>query len=126
MARPIKKVSKKYGIPESEFTINIMEMMPTIMNILDRSLADKALTYLQNKNIIGQAKRNFAECSNPVKKQADSPEQQMNSAALAIAGINSDNKSKGDGGRKIWNIDHPFLQLTKIKPTGSHQTATSR
>ena len=46
-----KKVSKKYGIPESEFTINIMEMMPTIMNILDRSLADKALTYLQNKNI---------------------------------------------------------------------------
>ena len=46
-----KKVSKKYGIPESEFTINIVEMMPTIMNILDRSLADKALTYLQNKNI---------------------------------------------------------------------------
>lgn len=26
-------------------------MMPTIMNILDRSLADKALVYLQNKNI---------------------------------------------------------------------------
>lgn len=46
-----KKASKKYGIPESEFTINIVEMMPTIMNILDRSLADKALVYLQNKNI---------------------------------------------------------------------------
>ncbi|AYG00609.1 NAD(P)/FAD-dependent oxidoreductase [Lactococcus allomyrinae] len=46
-----KKVSKKYNVPESEFTINVVEMMPTIMNILDRSLADKALAYLQNKNI---------------------------------------------------------------------------
>ena len=47
----VQAAAKKYGIPESEFTINIVEMMPTIMNILDRSLADKALVYLQNKNI---------------------------------------------------------------------------
>lgn len=46
-----KKASKKYGIPEAAFTINVVEMMPTIMNILDRSLADNALRYLQSKNI---------------------------------------------------------------------------
>ena len=46
-----KKVSTDWKIPEEEITINVVEMMPTIMNILDRSLADKALVYLQNKNI---------------------------------------------------------------------------
>ena len=46
-----KKASKKYGIPESEFTINVVEMMPTIMNVLDRDLADAGLRYLEKKNI---------------------------------------------------------------------------
>ncbi|GBG97386.1 NAD(P)/FAD-dependent oxidoreductase [Lactococcus termiticola] len=46
-----RKASKKYGIPESEFTINVVEMMPTIMNVLDRDLADKAKAYMESKNI---------------------------------------------------------------------------
>jgi NADH dehydrogenase len=46
-----KKASKKYGIAESEFTINIVEMMPTIMNILDRDLANAGLKFLEANGV---------------------------------------------------------------------------
>ena len=46
-----KKVSTDWKIPEEEITINVVEMMPTILNTLDRKQADKAHAYLEKKNV---------------------------------------------------------------------------
>ncbi|MDR0920996.1 MAG: NAD(P)/FAD-dependent oxidoreductase [Lactobacillales bacterium] len=44
-------VAKKYKIDPSEITIAVVEMMPTILNMLDRVDADKALKYLKKKDV---------------------------------------------------------------------------
>ena len=46
-----KKVSTDWKIPEEEITINVVEMMPTILNTLDRKQADRAHAYLEKKNV---------------------------------------------------------------------------
>ncbi len=46
-----RKVSTDWKIPEEEITINVVEMMPTILNTLDRKQADKAHAYLEKKNV---------------------------------------------------------------------------
>lgn len=46
-----KKVARDWKIDESEITLNVVEMMPTILNTLDRKQADKAHAYLEKKNV---------------------------------------------------------------------------
>ncbi len=46
-----KKVATDWKINPEEITLNVVEMMPTILNTLDRKQADKALAYLQKKNV---------------------------------------------------------------------------
>ncbi len=46
-----KKVARDWKLDESEITLNVVEMMPTILNTLDRKQADKALAYLRKKNV---------------------------------------------------------------------------
>ncbi|MCL2676895.1 MAG: NAD(P)/FAD-dependent oxidoreductase [Streptococcaceae bacterium] len=44
-------VARDWKIDESDITINVIEMMPSILNMLDRRLADKALKHLEKKNV---------------------------------------------------------------------------
>ena len=46
-----KKVARDWKLAESEITLNVVEMMPTILNTLDRKQADKALAYLKKKHV---------------------------------------------------------------------------
>ncbi|MDR1567595.1 MAG: NAD(P)/FAD-dependent oxidoreductase [Streptococcaceae bacterium] len=43
--------AKEYKLDPDEFTIGVVEMMPTILNMLPRADADKALRYLEKKNV---------------------------------------------------------------------------
>lgn len=44
-------VAQDYKLDESEITLNVVEMMPTILNTLDRKDADKVVKYLGKKNV---------------------------------------------------------------------------
>ncbi len=44
-------VAREYKLDESEFTLSVVEMMPTILNTLDRKDADKVVKYLAKKNV---------------------------------------------------------------------------
>ena len=46
-----KKAARDWKLDESEITLNVVEMMPTILNTLDRKQADKAHAYLEKKNV---------------------------------------------------------------------------
>ncbi|MFC4652824.1 FAD-dependent oxidoreductase [Lactococcus nasutitermitis] len=46
-----KKVATDWKLNPEEITLNVVEMMPTILNTLDRKQADKALAYLKKKNV---------------------------------------------------------------------------
>lgn len=44
-------VARDWKLDESEIRLNVVEMMPTIMNVLDRTQADKGLEYLKKQNV---------------------------------------------------------------------------
>jgi NADH dehydrogenase len=44
-------VARDYKLDESEITLNVVEMMPTILNTLDRPDADKVVKYLGKKKV---------------------------------------------------------------------------
>ncbi|GFH40323.1 NAD(P)/FAD-dependent oxidoreductase [Lactococcus insecticola] len=44
-------VARDYKLDESDITLNVVEMMPTILNTLDRPDADKVVKYLTKKNV---------------------------------------------------------------------------
>jgi NADH dehydrogenase len=44
-------VAKDWKIDPKDFTLNIIEMMPTILNTLDRKQADKAMKYMKKKGV---------------------------------------------------------------------------
>lgn len=46
-----KKVAKDWKLDINEITLNVVEMMPTILNTLDRKQADKAHAYLEKKGV---------------------------------------------------------------------------
>lgn len=46
-----KKVARDWKLNPEEITLNVVEMMPTILNTLDRKQADKALAYLKKQKV---------------------------------------------------------------------------
>lgn len=44
-------LAKHYNIPEEEFTLSVVEMMPTILNTFPRNDADKVFRYLEKKGV---------------------------------------------------------------------------
>lgn len=45
------RLAKDYKLDPSEFTLKVVEAMPTILNMLNRNDADKAVRYLEQKNV---------------------------------------------------------------------------
>jgi NADH dehydrogenase len=44
-------VARDWKLDPKEITLNVIEMMPSIMNVMERSRADKAAKYLKKKNV---------------------------------------------------------------------------
>ena len=69
-------VARDYKLDESEITLNVVEMMPTILNTLDRSDADKVVKYLGKKNVnllLNHAITEVAADHIKIKDRADIP-----------------------------------------------------
>ncbi|MDR1605497.1 MAG: NAD(P)/FAD-dependent oxidoreductase [Streptococcaceae bacterium] len=71
-----KVVARDYKLDEAEISLNVVEMMPTILNTLDRADADKVVTYLGKKNVnllLNQTITEVASDHIKIKDGADIP-----------------------------------------------------
>ena len=69
-------VAREYNLDESEFTLSVVEMMPTILNTLDRKDADKVVNYLSKHNVnllLNKAITEVAADHIKIKDSADIP-----------------------------------------------------
>ncbi|GFH43183.1 NADH dehydrogenase [Lactococcus hodotermopsidis] len=89
-------VARDYKLDESDITLNVVEMMPTILNTLDRPDADKVAKYLAKKNVnllLNQAITEVKSDHIKIKDGADIPTYTL----IWTTGVQGNTQAQGYG-----------------------------